>query len=212
MVEVPRPPIEICDKAPTDLRQVPLREIILQHRTRYRVRTTLGDMIFKHIGRLEKDQIYSALASMCPEYEPMRLEFSELFEKSRYENGLTGEEMKRMHELDKLLEPFTYEYCLPCIVYPKFASVEELEAFLTMLPKAESDVALDMLGRMQTDSGVALSPEGVLLIQELKIPLPADLTIETITAEQAQAFIEGAKELGEQAMAVIKGAMKSNAP
>lgn len=208
MGEQPRVPLEFSEKPVTNVRTISMGEIMKQHRMHYILHLSIGDMVFRHIGRLERDEVSRALADEHPEYETLRAEFSQLYELSGGDSdGLGPDEMQRLRELDRILLPFSHRYSLPCIVSPQVSSVEELDALLSMLPPHESNAVLGLLEQLNAPRDVMLSPDGVLLIQELKLPLPADLTIETITAEQAHAFMMGAAEVGKQAQAAIKGAL-----
>ena len=202
-----RPPIEISEKPISDVREVPLREIVLQHRMRYRLRLSVGDMVFRHIGRLERDSVYARLCAEHPEYEDLRVEFIELGQKAAME-GLGAQDLKRYRALDRQLFPFSLEYSLACIVTPEILTVEELDALLTTMKPREADAVLELLAQLNGPRDIMLSPEGILLIQELKVPLPADLTLETLTAEQAHAMLAGSAEMGKQAMGAIKEAIK----
>jgi hypothetical protein len=211
MTDSGRPPLEFSEKPVTNVKTISMGEVLKQHRMHYVLHLSIGDMVFKHIGRLKRDEVSDALSSKYPEYDSLRAEFSQLYELSGGDSdGLGPAELQRLRELDRQLRPYSHCYSLPCIVSPTIETVEELDALLSLLPAQESNAVLELLAALNSPRDVALSPDGVLLIQELKLPLPADLTIETITAEQAQAFMAGAAEVGKQAQAALKGALNRN--
>lgn len=205
---IPQIPFEISEKPVTNIQEVPLREILMQHRRRYVLRLSVGAMVFRHIGRLERDEVHQRLVDEHPEYSDLREEFGQLYERSQH-GGMGPEDMQRFRELDRALLPYSYRYSLPCIVSPEITTIEELDALLSMMKPHEADAVLELLATLNSPRDVTLSPDGVLLVQELKLSLPADLTIETVTAEQAQAFISGASELGKMAMSQMRGAIKN---
>lgn len=185
---------EIRMNPPLDgIRRVPLSEILRQHRVRYLLHTSIGDIVMRHITYLDTEETVFAIGERIKGYLELVKEYEMLMDISKFETGLNETQMSRLIYIGKQLEPYAKLFCLKTFEEPMLSSVEELDAILSSVKTDERDVILKLMGILSNSSGGEANVEVAVLLQNLGVGLPKDLTIETITSEQASAFVSSQK-------------------
>jgi hypothetical protein len=175
------------------IRRVPLSEILRQHRVRYLLHTSIGDIVMRHITYLDTEETVFAIGEAVNGYLELVKEYDMLMDISKFDAGLNETQMARLIEIDNLLEPYAKLFCLKCFVEPTLVTVEELDAILSNVKTEERDVVLKLMGALSNSSGGEANVDVAVILQSIGVGLPEDLTIETITAEQASAFVNSQK-------------------
>lgn len=177
------------------IRRVPLADLLKQHRTRYLVHTSVGDVIMRHITYMDTEQTVLEIADAIPEYLKLVREGEMLRDISKFDKGLDAMQMARLIEIGQVLEPFAKRFALRCFVDPILNTVEELDALLSVLNSDERDAILALMSKLSSSSDGKADLNVVMALKEMGITLPHDLTIESITSEQAAAFVSNATEM-----------------
>lgn len=184
-----------------DPRPVPLADILRQHRVRYLLRTSAGDITLRFIGPLDKDRSTAIIADRDPEYLPRLQRFNDLAAIARASgpNFTAGAELG---ELWRYLEPYVLEMMLPAFVSPAVGSVEELKSLAEELGQAQWDRLKALLLELSRDAPKGQVDKILLqLAPKFGIQLVGDLTIDNMTCQQATVL---AQALQEEAEAIAK--------
>lgn len=149
----------------------------------------------RHITYMDTEQTVLEIADAIPEYLKLVREGEMLRDISKFDKGLDAMQMARLIEIGQVLEPFAKRFALRCFVDPILNTVEELDALLSVLNSDERDAILALMSKLSSSSDGKADLNVVMALKEMGITLPHDLTIESITSEQAAAFVSNATEM-----------------
>lgn len=184
-------PIEYDGRNPLkEYRRIALKDILDQHRRRWLLKTSIGDIVLKKLGQLDSEKIGITLIEKHPEYVALVREYTSLKEIASMRNGLNADGIEKMREIGKKLAPFNHYFTIACFVDPALSTPEEFDALISALQPAEVEQLYKVLNILTsgtpdgdvTDIGLALS-------KVYGIKLSDDLTIENLTAEQASVLM-----------------------
>ncbi len=187
--------IEFEGETPDEIRQrlVPAKDIVLGHRKKWAVPTSLGYVVLRKPTELERQEVSIRLMS-DPDYARAQIELQPLTQAMR-EAERTGTEMSledvlRMRKLGVQVAPKQREYMLLAIIEPAWIkTVEDLNGFLDSLPEAEASLLFDTMTEIVRAKPEQRVAGGLLeMARRFNIPLPPDLTLENLTAELADAM------------------------
>lgn len=189
------PDIEYDSEVPqNEIRKIPLKDILTQHRKRYKIALSVGDVVLKKLTLLDSEVVYDRLCTTVSGFVDNSKEAAELFKlaetyKDHPTGGLDAAQLSRLNELGGWLKRYAYEYAIPCFIEPKLQSVDELSALMESLTVDEKKSLKRVIMQLTSqEPGGAVSDVGILIAKEFNIPMPADLNLENMTQEQAAAF------------------------
>jgi len=182
------PLIEFEGETPDEVKNnlVSAKEIFTEQRRRYAVKTSRGFVVLKKISMFDRDSLTIELTRDA-QYMALLEEYKPLGEKMRAGVDLEAHEMSRLIELGEKMATKSKGFMIAAIAEPDWIkTLDDLDAFLSSLPDVEANAlyaALTELSKPNPDR--RLSSSVVALMKRFSIPLPPDLTIENMTAEQA---------------------------
>ena len=196
--------IAIEDDRPIEIEnEIPLEMLVKQHRLRYLVSTSQGQVVFKFIGALRRRTVELNLSATDPEYEAKRRDLqliSATLKAHPMTNGLAAEQLR----LAALLEPSFYAYFAGCFVHPALDS-EGVQAFADSLPPEEWRQIRVLLLQL-----IAARPSGdvasamLMLCNKYGVRISDSLTMENMTAQQMAVLDQAARDEAQ----AVKEAMK----
>jgi len=165
-------------------RRVPLQDIIAQHRERYVLKARIGDIVLKRLTYLDLEAVSIHLMQSVDGYMGAITDAAEFSEKLKY-GSLSPPDEERYHALAAFLQPHLRAYFLRCFVEPILTTAEDFDAILGALTPSESAILLNALSVLTSAEPGEVDVNGLLLAAESNIPVSRDMTLETITAQQA---------------------------
>jgi hypothetical protein len=106
--------------------------------------------------------------------------------------------MTELENCGALLRDQQRLFSMACFENPKFVSLEDYDAFLTALDAEEVTKLYVLLSELTSVRSATASCEILLTIaKEYGIPLSNDLTLENMTAEQADILVNTLEKKGE---------------
>lgn len=191
---------DVRDRPPEGLHEVPLREILQQHRRRYVVRTSVGDLALRFVGPVDKRCRTLELTARSPEYPELLERIAQFRELQRSGVTLTAEDLREVEGLAAAVEPYLYEFFALAFASPVLSGAEDLKALAAALRPQEWEELRPLLIELTRDEPAGFVDTSVIrLAQRFGIPVADGLTAETMTCQQAavldQALQDDAREL-----------------
>ncbi len=183
--------IDDLAKVQENLRRVPMGEVRMQHRKRYLVRTSAYDIILKRILEDDIERIIFGTLNDMPEYLELSKRYIHL-KKMAAGLGLTSNEMEELNALEEKMLPVGRQLEMACFVDPKLESEEDYDALRNALSFADRQELGKVLEDLTNPSVGAAVSKGLAVAHKYGIPLPEDLTLENMTAQQADALMKSA--------------------
>lgn len=188
---------------PGGMRRIALGPLLEQHRKRWLLKTSAGDVLLKRITALEAEAV-TVEAMEDPDFLGMVERAHELGAKAKA-SGLDGEDLREYLDLGQRLAPYAKRIALKCIADPVIRNDEEYTALLNALSVQERrdlEALLSQLSRTDLDGEVATS--ALVLSEKYGIPLASDLTAENMTAQQSAALSQRVSMENEQLAAMMR--------
>jgi hypothetical protein len=185
---------------PKDLRPVPLSDFLEDHRKRWVLRTSAGDLVLKRISYLDLERAVLEAERAFPGYERSSMRAAQLWSVVKAGGRLPDGDMRELNELSLEMSAPAKLFSLPCFVSPAVRTLEEYDALLSRLDREEKAALQLLLSELSSPSfgDRPLSPM-LALAQRFGITLPEDLRLESMTAGQAAALTKLAdRAAGEQ--------------
>jgi len=186
------PLIEFEGDMPEEVKSnlVSAKEVFTEQRRRYAVQTTKGYVVLKKITMFDRDALTIELTRDA-DYMAMLEEYKPLGEMIKAGIELEGPQMKRLIELGERMAGKSKKFMLAAIVEPSWIkTLDDLDAFLSALPEAEANAIYAVLTELsKPNPDRRLSSSVVALMKRFNIPLPVDLNMENMTAEQADVLM-----------------------
>lgn len=194
--EKKRDPYNVKDSK-LELKDTPINmaEITRQHTAVYVIKTTIGRIKLKHLGKMRSDHITREIAVEDPKYLDMMREFDYLIKISQYPEGLNNEQLQKAKEFTNYMTAYTDRYVKEIYVEPKLDTVEELNALLDSLT-AEEYSKMEQLHVLLTSPQPPSEVEKgmALMCKHFNLPLSKDLTGDNMTVAQFQILNEALKD------------------
>lgn len=182
--------IEIDASDDPCLRRISIASLLKQHRKRWVLKTSIGDVVLKRITALEAEEATVNALNSDPDFAGMVERAHELGLLAAADN-MTGEQLLEYETIGKRLEPHAMRMGLYCIVDPKVSSVEEFDALLSALPDDERGELKAVIGQLSsTDIQGEVASSALMVSREYNIPIANDLTIENMTAQQSAVLVK----------------------
>ena len=106
--------------------------------------------------------------------------------------------LEKIENCGRLLRDQQRLFSMACFAEPVFKDLEEYDAFLTALNSEEVEKLYALLGELTSVRSATASCEILLTIaKEYGIPISKDLTLENMTAEQADILVNSLEKKGE---------------
>jgi hypothetical protein len=175
-------------RMPKDISPVPLSEFLEDHRKRWVMRTSVGDVVLKRISYLDLERAIMEAEKAYPGYERKSKRAVQLWAVAKA-GGLPDVDMGELNDLSMELSAPAKLFSLHCFVLPEIHTLEEFDALLSRLGREERDALQMLLAELSSPSfgERPLSPM-LALAQRFGIKLPDDLNVEVVTAGQAAAL------------------------
>ena len=175
------------------LRRIPMADILAQHRRRYVMRTSIGDVVLRHISQLDVER--AALEVFATEgYELKANRLLMLAGKVEHGGSLDAEEMTEYAGLEADLAPSTKIFVRYCFVAPLITSAEEYDALISELDvKERSELEALLIDLSRAKPAGKVQSALPTLSAAYHIPLAKDLTGENMTAQQAAVLVDELK-------------------
>ena len=186
-----------------EVNEVPLEDLVRQHRVRYIVHTAEGDIVLRFIGALKMRSVELNLMAADPEYNTKRrqlLEMTSMLKQCPGAPDLRAEQLR----LASQLEGTFYEYFAACFVRPK-ATAEQVQALASALLPEEWRMLRVLLIQL-----IAARPSGTVasamltLCAKYGVTIADDLTLENMTAQQLAVLDQAAGDEGKAIMEAVK--------
>jgi hypothetical protein len=199
---MPTPPLDFVEyesRPPfADFKAVCMDEYIKSYKKRWAFRTSIGDVVLKKLGQLDRDRISVEFFENKPELIEILKEAQTLRDFQRRGIPLDENHLTKLESCGKQLRNQQRLFSMACFVEPKFADLEEYDAFLTALNAEEVDKLYTLLSELTSVRSATASCEILLTIaKEYGIPISKDLTLENMTAEQADILVNTLEKKGE---------------
>lgn len=152
-VELDVEAVDVEDMPPVPLPSgTPIEEVLRQHRKRYVMHTSRGDIHLKHLTRTAAVRMDRLRQRMWPEIPYWQDELSVI--RPIIEAGGADEEMMaRGVELMEKLLPTVDMYAIACITNIRLTSVEDLEALMEALTPVEAEALRQLLAVCTAHAG-----------------------------------------------------------
>jgi hypothetical protein len=199
---VPTPPLDLVEyegRPPfADFKPVCMDDYIKSYKKRWAFRTSIGDVVLKKLTQLDRDRILTVFFEEKPELIEVLKQAEQLRNFERRGIPLDAAHIEKMESCGKLLRDQQRLFSMACFENPKFVSLEDYDAFLTALDAEEVTKLYVLLSELTSVRSATASCEILLTIaKEYGIPLSKDLTIENMTAEQADILVNTLEKKGE---------------
>lgn len=191
---------DVRNGPPEGLQEVPVKEILQQHRRRYVVRTSLGDLTLRFVGPIDKRVVTLRLTAEAPEYLALVERAAQLSQLSRSGVTLTEQDLQDAEALAAKIEPYLYEFFALAFASPTLSGAEDLKALANALQPQEWEELRPLLIELTRDEPAGFVDTSVVrLAQRFGIPIGDGMTAENMTCQQAavlaQALEDDAREL-----------------
>lgn len=188
------------DEPPEGLQEVPLADILQQHRRRYVVRTSLGDISLRFVGPIDKRTVTLRLTAQGPEYLALLERAAQLSSLTRDGITLTQQDLQDAEGLAASIEPYLYEFFALAFDSPRLGGAEDLKALANALQPQEWEELRTMLIELTRDEPAGVVDTSVIRIaQRFGIPISDGMTAENMTSQQAavlgQALQDDARDI-----------------
>lgn len=177
-------------KTDTEIKRVPLKDFITQHRQQWVLHASIGDIILKRIRYLDSEDLSLWLLGAVEGYAEALKKASVLQEKLKYDDALTPEDMVELQAIATFLKPYTRLYFFHCFVEPHVTSPEDFDALLGALTSQERVILLNALGVLTNPDIGEVSVGGLSIVESNNIPIANDLNMENITMQQASVLMQ----------------------
>lgn len=212
MIEIVAPPMNLIEidagrlPKPDDYKRVSWGEITKAYGAAWYMDLSVGRVFFKRLGQIRRDDVNARWAREHPEFVEIVRELDILREFADNGVPLDHAHTKKLEELNFALMPIEKLQYLECVfdqgddgkLHKCLNSVDELDAFLSALLPAEVDAVYAALREMITSRPITEDSKVLLMIaQEYHIPIAKDVSLDTMTAEMADALVNTVVEKGE---------------
>ena len=199
---MPMPPLDLVEyegRPPfADFKPVSMDEYIKSYKKRWAFRTSIGDVVLKKLGQLDRDRIAIEFFENKPELIEVLKEANTIRDFQRRGVPLDAAHLEKMENCGRLLRDQQRLFSMACFAEPIFKDLEEYDAFLTALNSEEVEKLYALLGELTSVRSATASCEILLTIaKEYGIPISKDLTLENMTAEQADILVNSLEKKGE---------------
>jgi len=167
-----------------DIKRIPLKDILGQHRQRWVLHAEIGDIVLKRITYLDSEELTMTLMAEVSGYADALKTASLLSEKLKY-GDLDADDMVSLQSIGNFLKQYIRLYYLRCFVEPLITTADELDAILGALNPIERTALLDGLSKLTNPSPGDVSVSGLTIAETNGIPISSDLTLENMTQQQA---------------------------
>ena len=190
----------------SDFKPIAMDEISEQHRTKWLFRSSVGDVILKKLGQMDRDRISVDFFEQRPELIPILKEADYLNRLMERGIPLNPEHMKKLEDCGRNLRVQQRLFSMACFVLPDgddkwkpaFETLEDYDAFLTALNEEEVNRLYTFLTELTSIRPASASCDALLLVaKEFGIPIAKDLTMGNMTAEQAEVLANTLVKRGE---------------
>ena len=173
---------------PRPLKRVPFSDILKQHRERFIVPTSQGDVVLRRIRQMDMEKVATQWFNKDPNLEKLAGQAADFLKMGE----VSGDDLKRMLELEKELKPFYLAIAVYCFESPdlnaeaKEAGMEPSEilgVFYDMLLPNERKQIEELLAELTSPNARVVSAGPALI--KLGVTCTEKLPIEEITAQQA---------------------------
>jgi hypothetical protein len=187
-------------------KRVPFGELSKRFAKRWYVDMSVGRVIFRRLGQLDRDRIYVDYSVSHPEFADMVQDAEILREFQATGVPLDKPHLEKLAGLNRAMIPIQKLQAATCIVdfdeggneRPAFASMTDYDAFLSALLPEEVDALYAILRDMTSTAPITEDSHTILaLAKEYNIPLADGLTAENMSAEIADALVENAQVQGD---------------
>lgn len=231
---MPTPPLDLVEYSgptpPPNYQGVSISEYALQANKKWLFHTSIGDVILKKVGQLDRDRINAEFFEQRPELIPILQQAVQLQEFAERGVPLNEEHMKKLEDCGRQLQTQQRLLSMACFVVPlprkagerrkekplfeddpidqdpSFTALEKYDAFLTSLRDDEVTRLYMILQELVSSRPASTSCEVMLsLCKEFGIPISEDLTAGNMTAEQADILLKMKLKQGK----AMKKAMES---
>lgn len=176
--------IEDVRRASPIKNEIPLEDLVRQHRLRYDVRTSVGTVRLKFVGALRRRTIELQIQAADPQNAGKREDLLSIMAALKDHPGDAGL-ISRKLELEAYLEPSIYDYFAGCFDSPYMRGGKSVMALADALAPDEWDglrTLLLVLIRARPSGSVANAM--LQLASRFGIKITDDLTLENMTAQQ----------------------------
>lgn len=186
---------DVRNGPPEGLQEVPLHGILEQHRRRYVVRSSLGDITLRFVGPIEKHCITLRIMAADASYLGHIERIAQLSQMIKDGITLTQQDLEEMDELSAAVEPHLYEFMSLAFEAPCLSGAEDLKALASALRPDEWGELRPMLIALTADEPAGYVDTTVIrLAQRFGIPIADGLTAETMTCQQAAVFAQALRD------------------
>lgn len=196
----------------SDFKPISMKSISAQHRIKWLFRSSVGDVVLQKLSQMERDRINVDFFGERPELVPTLKEVERLNDIKRRGIPLNDEHMKKLEDYGRALRPQQRLFSMACFVLPDgkdetgrdkwkpaFETLEQYDAFLTALDGDEITKIYIFLSELTSIRSASASCEILLMVaKEFGIPIAKDLTMENMTAEQAEVLANTLVKRGEE--------------
>jgi hypothetical protein len=183
---------------PKDLRPISLAEFMDDHRKRWVMRCSEGDIVLKRISYLDLEHALLKAEKEHPGYEQSSKRAAQLWTVIKAGGELPPEHMEELNELSISLSAPAKMFSLKCFERPKVETLEEFDALMGALTAEETAALQLLLAELSSPSfGERAASPMLMLAQRFDIKMPEDLNIETMTPGQVSGLVRSAEGKGE---------------
>ena len=213
---MPAPPLDLVEyegRPPfADFKPVCMDDYIKSYKKRWAFRTSIGPVYLKKLTQFDRDRILTVFFEEKPELIEVLKQAERIREFQRKGISVNNTDMTELENCGALLRDQQRLFSMACFVKykpprigrprdeeePMFATLEDYDAFLTALDAEEVTKLYILLSELTSIRSATASCEILLTIaKEHGIPLSAGLTLENMTAEQADILVNTLEKKGE---------------
>lgn len=188
--------------------RIPMKKWVTAHRWRGVMETSVGNLVLKKLSDADQEEVTLTNSIEEPQFFSWHYRIKELTVKGKTPEGLSGPETEELIELGRSIQPYMYRYIIRCFDLTRCdgpGSVEEFQILLAKLGFDEREELMNViLNVCMPSTDVSVDGGKLALAKEFQIPMPSDLTLENITADQMNALGAVAQEYQERWNAEIK--------
>lgn len=204
----------------SDFKPISMGKIIDQHRKKWLFRSSVGDVVLEKLSQIRRDDVNIDFFEQRPELVSVLKEAERLNEFARRGAPLNAEHMKKLEDAARTLRPQQRLFSMACFVLPDgkddkgedkwkpaFETLEQYDAFLTALNSEEVERVYTLLNELTSIQSASASCAVLLTVaKEFGIPIAKDLTLENMTAEQANILVNTLVEQTKETTKAIEAA------
>jgi hypothetical protein len=204
----------------SDFKPIAMKSVTEQHRKKTLFRSSVGDVVLRKLSQMDRDDINTDFFQQRPQLIPALKEAERLNELRRRGIPLNAEHMNRLEDAARELRPQQRLYAMACFVLPDgkdekgedkwkhaFETLEDYDAFLTALDADEVERLYAHLTELTSIKSASATCDALLMVaKEFGIPIAKDLTLENMTAEQAEVLMNTLVKRGEDMQEAIEKA------